>query len=275
MGDRHNGIEETLIKELHKEAEEIEKEVDEACVNLEMSAASRDRLRVQIDETIEKVEKERVYSQLSDEDREALSLGRKVQKKRRRRKPKVYVSFAAVLVLVLAIGIGSTGEPERILRFIKFDVGEREVLQVDSSKENAMSIEEKEEEAYDKIAKKFGIQPVKIMARPTKMMFERLELQEGAQTAELIYTYGGEQILFFINASYSGSSWGVDVEEGSVEDEIIEIHDCKIEISKRPTKIENKEIYSAQFQYNGIEYFLSGIIEKGDFTILLENLHFS
>ena len=63
-------------------------------------------------------EKEKVYEQLSQEDREALELGRQIQRERQedgRRKAeaiwKIALNLAAALVLVSVLGITSLGGP--------------------------------------------------------------------------------------------------------------------------------------------------------------------
>ena len=46
---------------------------------------------------------------------------------------KIYLALAAVIVCVLAMGITSMGGPERIVRMMTQNVGDREVDQVDSN----------------------------------------------------------------------------------------------------------------------------------------------
>ena len=98
---------------------------------------------------ISKEEREEAINHLSEEDREALELGRKMlkagigqndpkepsgEKVRRKKKPlKMYLALAAVIVCVLAMGITSMGGPERIVRMMTQDVGDREVEKVSTS----------------------------------------------------------------------------------------------------------------------------------------------
>ena len=92
-------------------------------------------------------EREEAINNLSEEDRKALELGRKMlkaevgtadtseKKVHYRRKPlKIYLALAAVIVCVLAMGITSMGGPERVVRMVRQAVGDRDVEQVDSNK---------------------------------------------------------------------------------------------------------------------------------------------
>ena len=87
-------------------------------------------------------EREEAINNLSEEDRRALELGRKMlkaevgtadtseKKVHYRRKPmKIYLALAAVIVCVLAMGITSMGGPERVVRMVRQAVGDRDVEQ--------------------------------------------------------------------------------------------------------------------------------------------------
>lgn len=88
-------------------------------------------------------EREEAINNLSEEDRRALELGRKMlkaevgtadtseKKVHYRRKPlKIYLALAAVIVCVLAMGITSMGGPERVVRMVRQAVGDREVRKI-------------------------------------------------------------------------------------------------------------------------------------------------
>lgn len=60
-----------------------------------------------------------------------------------------------------------------MLQFVKSSVGERQVSKVNSSDKNKIIEEEDEEKAYEKIADEFGIEPVRIIWRPTNMKFKK------------------------------------------------------------------------------------------------------
>ena len=100
---------------------------------------------------------------LSEEDRRALELGRKMlkaevgtadtseKKVHYSRKPlKIYLALAAVIVCVLAMGITSMGGPERVVRMVRQAVGDREVEKNSTSRKIKTIASEDEEKAYQR-----------------------------------------------------------------------------------------------------------------------------
>ena len=169
MKENGSDLEEIIREELHKEAEETRRTV-EASETEELSRDRKEAIRQNLKEQIDEYKKEKVYEQLSPEDREALELGRQIrrereeaqEKKGRKRFGKIALNLAAVLALVSILGITSVGGPARLVEMVRTMVGEREVIKVNSDEENLKIAEEREEEAYQKIKDAFGVDPVRI-----------------------------------------------------------------------------------------------------------------
>lgn len=282
MKENGSDLEEIIREELHKEAEETRRIV-EASETEELSRDRKEAIRQNLKEQIDEYKKEKVYEQLSPEDREDLELGRQIrrereeaqEKKGRRRFGKIALNLAAVLALVSILGITSVGGPARLVEMMKRAVGEREVVQVDSNEENLKIAEEREEEAYQRIKDAFGVDPVKIIASPEGFEFSELVIDENMQMAELFYQYNGENTVYFINASYSSASWGMDAEDKVTDTFFIEKKGTRIEIKEYEISESKKTRYSANYKYKGIEYFLIGTMNRKEFELIIENLHFN
>lgn len=220
MKENGSDLEEIIREELHKEAEETRRTV-EASETEELSRDRKEAIRQNLKEQIDEYKKEKVYEQLSPEDREALELGRQIrrereeekEKKGRKRFGKIALNLAAVLALVSILGITSVGGPARLVEMVRTMVGEREVIKVNSDEENLKIAEEREEEAYQRIKDAFGVDPVKILVRPKQLKFVKLNLDRELQIAEMYYQYNEENVVYFVNASYANTSWGVDAED--------------------------------------------------------------
>lgn len=281
MKENGSDLEEIIREELHKEAEETRRIV-EASETEELSRDRKEAIRQNLKEQIDEYKKEKVYEQLSPEDREALELGRQIrrereeaqEKKGRKRFGKIALNLAAVLALVSVLGITSVGGPARLVEMMKRAVGEREVVQVDSNEENLKIAEEREEEAYQKIKDAFGVDPVKIIASPEGFEFSELVIDETIQTAEMFYQYKGENVVYFVNASYTSTSWGMDVEDTVTDTYYKEKEGTKIEIKEYEIVSSDIKRYSASYKYKGVEYFLIGTMSKQDFEVIVENLYF-
>ena len=284
MKESKDQLEQIIKNEYDRLAQEEENDI-QADDTIEVPEGTKESLRAKIDQQIEEMKKEKVYAQLSEEDRKALELGRKIMAEEEQEKTeakvvhkkkrfKMYFGLAAVLILVMAVGITSIGGPERIVRMLQQAVGDREVEQVDSSDENLTFIEENEEEAYQIIGEKFGVEPVKITQREENLHFKRMNFDEALQTAEMLYDYKDEYIVYFIIASYTDTSWGVDVEDEVVDIQEREVKGCSVEIKEYRTPETNKERFSARFKYKGLEYFLIGTMQKSEFNIIMNGLTF-
>ena len=189
MSEKKDQLKEILKDQLNKEAKQIEEEVglndneeipNELKIRMKNALDQKIREREKCSEDMKRMD---AYAELSEEDQEALRLGREMLKNqseekkiytmhRKKRNIRRIVALAAVLILVMAVGMTSIGGPERMLQFMKSSVGGRQVSKVNSSDKNKIIEEEDEEKAYEKIEKEFGIAPVRLWWYPENMEFE-------------------------------------------------------------------------------------------------------
>ncbi len=281
MKENGSDLEEIIREELQKEAEDI-RETVESSEGESLSEDRKEKIRENLQNEIQAYEKEKVYEQLSQEDREALELGRQIQRERQedekkkggRRVWKIALNLAAALVLVSVLGITSLGGPERIVEMVRTMVGDREVVKVNSDEDNLKIAEEREEEAYQEIKDTFGVDPVKIIKSLRGMVFSESVIDKKLQMAELYYQYNGENVVYLINTSYAGSSWGQDTEDEVTDTYYEEKDGTVIEIKEYQIEGENAKKYSANYKYKGVEYYLIGTMDKEDFEIIIDNLYF-
>lgn len=300
MNDKKDEFKECIAREFEEIVREEEEflENDTSLVVPEgtkeaVLARVREQIRAYEMEQAEKEAKEReeAINHLSEEDREDLELGRKMlkaeigqndpeessgKKVRRKKRPlKMYLALAAVIVCVLAMGITSMGGPERIVRMMTQDVGDREV-EYTVKGENVKTIEnEDEEKAYQEIRDTFNTDIVKVIICLSDMTFDSMNLEKDKQVAEMYYNYKGKTIAYIINAPYRENSLGIDFEDSVEKEYTKKINDCEIKITIY--KIDGEKIPGcvAKFKYNNIEYLLSGTMKQQDFEKIINNLFFS
>ena len=302
MNDKKDEFKECIAREFEEIARE-EEEFLENDTSLVVPEGTKEavlaRVREQIrayemeqtrKETEEREEREEAINHLSEEDREALELGRKMlkagigqkdpeelsgKKVRRKKKPlKMYLALAAVIVCVLAMGITSMGGPERIVRMMTQNVGDREVEKSSTSHKIKMIEGEEEEKAYQEIRNKFGTDVVKLSICLNNMKFDTMNLNEDKQIAEMYYTYNEKTIAYFINMPYRDNSWGVDFEDPIDKEYTKKTEDCSIEVTIYKLKESKKSSCVAKFKYGNIEYLLTGTMKQQEFEKILNNLFF-
>jgi len=288
MEKKKDPMEQLLREDILMEAEKIKKEVKEADEEA-MPPETKDRIKEELRKKRAEREKEKLYAKLPEEDRRALELGREILKKQEAekvktsegkvvyiRKPKkMYFALAAVVVLVLAMGVTSVGGPKRVVEMMKGFVGEREIVQIDTTEDNYIVGDDREEEAYQNLREVFGVEPVKLAHQPEGMKFIISEIDEELQTALLIYEYQGENINYHISSHHTDSSWGIDAEDRVINEYYVD-HEEKgemkiIECESEPSKIKS---CSVKYTHDGLEYYLTGAINRSDFEGLVTNLKF-
>ena len=291
MSEKKDQLKEILKDQLNKEAKQIEEEVG-LNDNEEIPNELKIRMKNALDQKIREREKRSedmkrtdAYAKLSEEDQEALRLGREMLKnqseekkiytmRRKKRNIRRIVALAAVLILVMAVGMTSFGGPERMLQFMKRSVGGRQISKVNSSDKNKIIEEEDEEKAYEKIAEEFGIEPVQFVWRPVGMQFKKMLLDTDIQLAEVEYLYNGENTEFMISASYGEASLGADNEDEIIDYYCINEENVPIEVTEYKTPETETNRYKAEFKYNNLYYCLTGTMTKEEMENILKNLYF-
>lgn len=291
MSEKKDQLKEILKDQLNREAKQIEEEVG-LNDNEEIPNELKIRMKNALDQKIreremrsEDMKRTDAYAKLSEEDQEALRLGREMLKnqseekkiytmRRKKRNIRRIVALAAVLILVMAVGMTSIGGPERMLQFMKSSVGGRKVSQVDSSDENKIIEEEDEELAYEKLADEFGIDPVRLIWRPKGMKFEKMILDTDIQVAEVDYLYKSKRIEYFISASYGEVSWGYDNEDKKINCYYEQVGKADIEVTEYETPETERNRYVAEFEYKKMHYCFSGEMKKEEIENILKNLYF-
>lgn len=291
MSEKKDQLKEILKDQLNKEAKQIEEEVG-LNDNEEIPNELKIRMKNALDQKIreremrsEDMKRTDAYAKLSEEDQEALRLGREMLKnqseekkiytmRRKKRNIRRIVALAAVLILVMAVGMTSIGGPERMLQFMKSSVGGRQVSKVNSSDKNKIIEEEDEEKAYEKLADEFGIDPVRLIWRPKGMKFEKMILDTDIQVAEVDYLYKSKRIEYFISASYGEVSWGYDNEDKKINCYYEQVGKTDIEVTEYETPETERNRYVAEFEYKKMHYCFSGEMKKEEIENILKNLYF-
>ena len=128
-----------------------------------------------------------------------------------------------------------------------------------------------EEEAYEKIAEELGVKTLKLGYMPEGMYFEKLIVDKGY--TKLQYKYKDSNI-FFIQAK---SSLRTSITHASDTNEKYEIWNAGLHINIKvcDESVKSEEWgYMAEFVYNGVYYYLSGIMEQNYFDEILKKIHF-
>lgn len=288
MKEHLNDYEKRIWEGIDKDAEEIIKmvEADPEAMSAEPSEEMDRKIYAMIPDHEDADSEDSAMEGLSEEDQEALRLGRELQKRRkekeeeksrakRRHHRKRITAAAAVLVLVIGIGTTGVGGPKRIVEMVEQAVGDRQVSKVNNSKKRAKTIDnEAEEQAYQEIRDQLGFDPVRVVRFDENMKYSYCEIDEDMEMAQLLYKNGSANVSYVMSSSYYEELIGVDLEDAITDSYTLEKGKLKAKVMEYELPESKKKRYSATFEYQGVYYQLIGTIEKADFEEILKKLHF-
>lgn len=288
MKEHLNDYEKRIWEGIDKDAEEIIKmvEADPEAMSAEPSEEMDRKIYAMIPGHEDADSEDSAMECLSEEDQEALRLGRELQKRRkekeeeksrakRRHHWKRITAAAAVMVLVIGIGTTGVGGPKRIVEMVEGTFGGRDASRVNVSKEETKDTADSEEEqVYQQIKDELGFEPVRIVAIHKDMTYEYCEIDEDMKMAQFLYKCGDTNISYIMSLAYHEELVGADLEDDVTNRYNFEEGKLKAEVTEYELPKSKQKKYSASFEYQGVCYQLTGTTEKSVFEKILKNLHF-
>lgn len=295
-----------LKDEIKREAEQIEREIENDPSLSEIRAT--EEMHQQLLERIKAYEEEQARANLSEEDKEALRLGREMmekmngaenadgevekpggtkeepedadeseilgQIKRKKKSMKAYMAVLAVAVLVLAMGVTGMGGPKYVIEVLKQTLAGRETTRVDTEGADTVLTENIDEEtAYQQIKDELGFDAVRPIW-PSETTFVEAQVIKEGQYAVLIYENDGTSIIYEVTTNYTDGSWSYDSENTVLNEYEISTEETEVSVCEYQIEDSQEIMYSGQFDYKNVHYSLRGIMEKEEFEEIIKNLHF-
>ena len=282
-------------EELQREADAIEKELEanpdlkELELPEDFDRKMEERLRA-IDKErfaqntrVEKQEErqEEYESCLSEKDREALELGRKMLEQKKRshcripRKAKVWLPLAASMILVLACGITSVGSKSYWKNLWKRMLGEQKNTVINVEDMDTIKTEDGEElNCFWKISEALGRNVVYPRKLPKEMTMKNYEVDESQQMAKVLYDYNEKVILYAIYLNDEDSSYSEKVADRQTDEFDVTNEKQTIHVTEYQVRDTADYRYVSYFEYQGVHYQLMGIMKRSDFEEILKNLYY-
>ncbi len=303
MKNEQEKVKKLMQEELEREAEKIRAEVeaDESLRNLPFP----DGMDGELQKKIEEYEKNKAaVEMLSEEDQEALRLGRELQMLnvkeneaekesgnaesggarrtgktvRFRRKKRTYVLLAFVAVLVLAMGMTAIGGQPFVSEVFNQLLAGRENININSSNSDEGEVipaeNDPEEQAYQEIKDEFGFEAVRLNELPDGTEFIEYTYDKNNEEILLLYGVDDNILEYRIYPNFRNKSIGYDIEDELLEEFSLSISGVSIHVQEYQIKENSQKVYMANFQYKDTYYILRGGIPKESFEEILKNLNF-
>ena len=266
----HDEWRELIDAEMEREAEEIMKEVnsDPALKDVEAPADLRDALFKQIQE----YEKQKIYDQLTEEDRELIQLGKCYKKQRKLGR---YLVAMMAVVFMLAMGNVSMGHGKKISRVIsRLFAGREQTLTGDEDTD--LNVYNEEGDIRERITEIYGIVPVGLIYLPEKTVFYEGTIGKDIQGANLIYKMkNGSSMIYIIRPDYRNSSMGTDIEDEMIREYQMTVNSVEVTVTEYIIKESGVQKWAAHFLYEDVLYLLRVTdIDQKEMEKIVNNLHF-
>lgn len=280
-GEKRDAWEERFQRQLRREADELEAELEEKpeLKHIDASPELFDRIVEQLkeegkweEETAEEFSPD-IRLLLSEEDREALEIGRRVQRQGKKKKLAKWAGMAGgVLLCVFLVTMSSEANREYAAGVINAITGRRWGIYVEDVGEDTVKYSEDERKAYKEVEEKLGVLVPQMQYRPRGMEFESYQINENKKRGVLFFSYGEEIVTLYLYGRTKDTTMQQTLDAG-VKDEVqIET----LELPARLYELENKgeNLYAGEFSYEHCYYLLVGKMEKQELKKIIQNIIF-
>ncbi len=248
----------SLQKEVTKEAEEIEKEVSSHPELKDLKVS--DEMETSLFNKIQEYEYDRRFKVV-------------YHKKKKRR----YIIFALAAVIVLVVGSAITGVGSKSYWKVVWEqiAGDAGITGIDVDDMESQESEDIDEMGvYRKVYEEFGVEPVRLRYLPNGMALQDFFIDEEQRKAYLFYEYNEQTIRYTMYMNDSDSSFTQKDLDKLINKYKIYNKNLNLEIEVQEYSIKDtiNKRYVAEFKFQDTHYQFKGIIEKGQFDKIIENL---
>ena len=270
MGEK---IKEFLQKQSDKDADDILAQINADPEMADVHAP--DEMEASIFALIDDYENEKAHSNLSEEDKELIELGKAYKKSKKRRKYAAVASIA--LVGLIYSSVTAMGGPEKVIEKMTWMLGGREQTMVDADSERIEKPEGVSElEAFERIEKEFGFTPVKMFYMPKGIDFQEYLIDKETQYVNVTYQGDNNRIIIYeILSNYKIGSLGGDMEDNLLAKYTQEIAGMEVLIRQYAVEENEEKRWVLEFKEDSVYYIIQICnLEKEEVEKIIENIYF-
>ena len=185
---------------------------------------------------------------------------------------RVLLAVAAAAVLVVATGVGATGAKLFVPKVE--NSGEDGEFNTTINNGDVASYEEvTEDEAYEEIEERLGIQALRLGSKPQKMVLDKVYIDENMGEAQMEFIYKEQILTVYENKQMDEATFEKNLDGKHVD--IIETfyNSLKLEIIETD-RGDGKKTYSTQIEQGNAYYYIDGNLDLETFEEILEEIYF-
>ena len=185
---------------------------------------------------------------------------------------RVFLAVAAAAVLVVATGVGATGAKLFVPKVE--NSGEDGEFNTTINSGDVASYEEvTEDEAYEEIEERLGIQALRIAEKPQDMVLEKVYIDDVMGEAQMEFSYENHVLVIYENKQNDNATFGKEI-DGEIVDTLQMFYlNKELEIIQ-VDKGDGTCFYDAQLEQGNAYYYISSDIELTEFEKILNGIYF-
>lgn len=261
---------EIIAEEMEREAEAIMAEVNADPALKDVKAP--EGMYEEFMQMIREYEKQKLYDQLSEEDRKYLQIGKAYVKRRRLNR---YIILVAAVVFVLAFGTVSFGENKSLFGWLSTLISEGDRTTVDSEDVEPL-LYVNEHELYAKIEEVYDFIPVRLGYLPENTKFYEATFDETLQSINMIYeTIDEMSLVYLIRPNYREASYGTVIDDKKVQEYQTTANDVAVTITEYIVEETGDSQWTVHFEYENVVYMIRiPKVQKEEVEKIVMNLDF-
>lgn len=268
-------------RQLRREAQELEAELEEKpeLKDIDASPELFERIVEQLrnegkwEEEIAEELAPDIRFLLSEKDREALDIGRSIQKQGRRRTRGKWIGrIAAVVLCAFLVTLSSEANREYVVGVINKITGSKWGVYVEDVSNDTVKYSEDEREAFKDIEEQLEILVPQMQYRPYGMEFQSYQVSKGGKRGMVFYQYGENLVTMYLYGQIKDATMQQTLEAKVVDEVQIDV----LELSAKLYELEDTtgDAYAGEIVYNDCYYLILGKMDKDEFKKMLQNIIF-
>ena len=255
---------EWISSEFEKEAEELEKRLQEhEAADPELAALEMPE--DSFDDLMRRIKAEEENKNISKNENGPAKKPFRIRKR-------TLLAVAAAAILVAAMGAGVTGAK----LFVPKVENRSEDGDFNTTIINGVNKEDRdisEEEAYQEIEDKIGIQALRLSEKPDGMKLEKVYVDAGMSEAQMEFSYNGNVLTVYENKQSADAIFDTKVDGEYID--TVEAFYSGINIDIVQTnRGDGVDFYGAQIEYGNAYYYINGNLELNIFEEILKGILF-
>lgn len=185
---------------------------------------------------------------------------------------RVLLAVAAAAVLVVATGVGATGAKLFVPKVENSgEDGEFNTTIINGEAKADRDITE--EEAYQEIEDKIGIQALRLSYKPEGMKLEKVYVDAGMSEAQMEFEYNGQVLTIYENKQSSDAAFDTVVDGEYIE--TVDAFYCDLNLDIIQTdRGDGTFFYGVQIEQGNAYYYINGGLDLKIFEEIINGIYF-